>query len=128
LAAAAHAVLHAAAGPKRRLAQGVCNTVGDGARAHARALRCAFSRARTAESGGGGSLFWALIFVCLQWKKKGKCRKGDKCAYAHPETRADAAGALGSGKRRRIDGTALIFAKKSLKAAQEQQAAALLLE
>jgi len=62
--------------------------------------------------------------VCHNWKKKGKCRKGDRCPYAHAgdagggaagKSSGGGGGTDGSGaKRRRIDGTALIFAKSGL--------------
>ena len=55
--------------------------------------------------------------VCDRWKKKGKCRKGERCPYVHDAYREGSAAAVGGGhnfpstKRRRIDGNALIHAK-----------------
>lgn len=83
--------------------------------------------------------------VGAQWRKKGKCRKGDKCPFRHP-VKATPAGSLegafandgrsnnsggGGGvvvgsnpvKRRRIDGNTLVLAKKAMKRAQEQTGA-----
>jgi len=79
----------------------------------------------------------SLFLVWLQWRKKGKCRKGDRCPFGHPVKATAAAafendssnqnndssgGANGSNsmKRRRIDGNTLVLAKKAMKRAQGQ--------
>ena len=64
--------------------------------------------------------------VCDTWRKKGKCRKGDRCRYHHVTTgkvpnhssgdgKDDSKNSRneGSNKRRKIDGLALIHAKKT---------------
>ena len=55
-----------------------------------------------------------VVGVCITWKKKrGKCRKGDKCRYLHPPLVDQAPAAVTDAKRRKIDGLALIHAKGS---------------
>ena len=83
--------------------------------------------------------------VGAQWRKKGKCRKGDKCPFGHPvkttpegslegafandgssnSNGGGGGGGVGSSqvKRRRIDGNTLVLAKKAMKRAQEQTGA-----
>jgi hypothetical protein len=53
--------------------------------------------------------------ICHSFKKKGKCRKGDKCKFLHAaaSTAADAT-APGAGKRKRVDGSLLVKNRKKL--------------
>lgn len=68
--------------------------------------------------------------VCHSFKKKGKCRKGDKCKFSHssllPGPRASSVpeeSSEGGGKRKRIDGSLLVKNRKKLllQTAQQQE-------
>lgn len=53
-------------------------------------------------SGSGSTIIPKNEKVCINWKTKGKCRKGDKCPYRHDEAVREA----GQAKRAAKKGTA----------------------